>query len=86
MRWASLTAWKDRGDGWFAHPDYGSMLRSRDGRWWIKTDIDEGKVEMTPTARGVRPGGSSSRPTPSAGCTNGSRRRRSRRSVDAWRR
>lgn len=46
MRWASLlNGWKARPDGWLAHPDYDSVLRSRDGRWWVKADIDEGKVE-----------------------------------------
>lgn len=56
MRWASLTGWSDRGDGWLAHPDYDSVLRSRDGRWWIKADVDEGRVEMTPDGPRRAPG------------------------------
>jgi hypothetical protein len=49
MRWAPLEAdgWRQRPDGWFVHPEYEDTLRSADGLWWIKSDVDEGKVEMT---------------------------------------
>lgn len=58
MKWAPLEAdgWRQRGDGWYAHPSYEGTLRSEDGRWWSGADVAEGRVEMTPFGPRRAPG------------------------------
>lgn len=55
-RWAPLTGWTPRPDGFLTHPGWPTELRSPDGRWFIRGDVDEGRIEMTSEGPRTVPG------------------------------